>query len=286
MANERIAIVTDSTSDLGDPVIKGQDIYRVPLRIYYGADEFQDRENMSVDQFYQRLKVDKNFPRTQPPNSKSFLELFQRLSEEGFTHILGIFISGKLSKTGENAQFSANMMTKVKIRIVDSQTTSVCLGFLCLYARSMVRQGMDFDTIVSKVEQQVPKTFVIFTCENLEYLERGGRISKAKALFGKMLGVRPVLSLRDGTGVIEPVTTANSAEAANAVIMKMLTEHHQRHGLVHGIGVLHSDSPENCQALKQKVLAAGFKPTQITESRIGGVVGCHLGPTGWGAGIC
>lgn len=286
MANERIAIVTDSTSDLGDAVIKGQDIFRVPLRIYFGSEEFLDRENMSVDQFYQRLKVDKNFPRTQPPNSKSFLERFQKLSEEGFTHILGIFISSKPSKTSENAQFSANMMTKVKIRVVDSKTTSVCLGFLCLYARALVRQGMDFDTIVAKVEQQVPKTFVIFSCENLENLERGGRISKAKAFFGKLLGVRPILALKDGTGVIEPVTTANSAEAANETIMKLVTEHHQRHGLVHGLGVLHSNAPENCQTLKQKVLAAGFKPTQITESRIGGTVGSHLGPTGWGAGIC
>lgn len=286
MPNERIAIVTDSTSDLGDPVIKGQDIYRVPLRIYFGTEEYLDRENMSVEQFYQQLRTDKHFPRTQPPNSKTFLELFQRLSEEGYTHILGLFISGQLSKTCENAQFSANMMTRVKIKIVDSKTTSSALGFLCLYARTLVRQGMAFDDLVSKVEQQVPKTITIFSCDNLENLERGGRISKAKAFFGKLLGVRPVLIIKEGKGTIEPVTTATSTEAANETILKLLAEHHRRHGMVHGIFVFTSEAAENCQALKQMILAAGFKPTQITEGRIGGVVGSHLGPTGWGAGLC
>ncbi|MEW6517236.1 MAG: DegV family protein [candidate division FCPU426 bacterium] len=286
MANERIAIVTDSTSDLGDAVIKGQDIFRVPLRIYFGSEEFLDRENMTPDQFYRRLQTDKQFPRTQPPNSKNFLELFQQLSDGGFTHILCLFISSQLSKTMENAQFSANMVTRVKIKLVDSKTASLGLGFLCLYARSLVRQNLSFDAIVDKVEQLVPKTLAVFSVDNLDTLERGGRISKAKAFFGKMLGVRPILAVQNGTGVIEPVTTVKSTEAAHDFMAKLAIEHYQHHGLAYGIGVMHTEVVENCQALKQKVAALGSNLGTISDGRIGGVVGCHLGPTGWGVVVC
>jgi len=286
MVAERIAVVTDSTCDLPVSVLKAEGIFMIPLSIFFGDEEYQDGIDLSPEQYYAKLQSSPHFPTTSQPSPGKFLELFQQLQKEGYTHIFCLHLSRKFSGTVQSATVAANMLPDLQIQVVDSRICSWGLGGLVLYANKLVKEGISFQLLVEKVKKLIPQIAVFFSVDNLDSLKRGGRIGKAQALIGQYLGIRPIMCMREGQGEIEVVTKVRSVEAACRVIVQLASEHIRKYGVTQQAVVVYAAVPKYQDLLMEAVRQETTDFGELFSGRIGGVIGAHLGPTGWGLTIC
>jgi DegV family protein with EDD domain len=283
---ERIVLLTDSTCDVPPEVLAEKNIHMVPLSVLFGDEEYRDALDLNPDQFYAKLKAAPQLPTTSQPSIGVFLEMFQKIRQEGATHVLGLFITGKFSGTGQAASAAFKMVPGLKGEILDAKSASWGHGLLVLYAHQLIQSGVSFAEVLNLIQDRISKTMIYFAVDTLDALYQGGRIGRAAAFFGKHLGIRPLLSLPGLTGEIEVVGKVNSREAALAGMVKLACQHVQTRGLVFGIAVMHSAMPMMQRELLTALQGSGENWKTIVEGRIGAVIGTHLGPDGWGIALC
>jgi DegV family protein with EDD domain len=193
-----IKVVTDSTADLPDQLVKELGITVVPVYVRFGDKVYRDRVDISEDEFYERLTHDPVHPSTVQPGPQDFLEVYRKLSPDA-DGIVSIHVSGKLSGTCNSALMAKDMLEGgCPVEVVDSETLSMSLGLTAIVAAQMAEAGESLDKVVEEVKQAIPKIHLLAFLDTLEYLKRGGRIGKVKALLGSVLSVKPMLAVKDG----------------------------------------------------------------------------------------
>lgn len=279
---ERIALLTDSTCDLPAELLAERNIVMVPLSVLFGDDEYRDNVDLKSDEFYRKLKSAEELPTTSQPSPGKFLAAFQKLQQEGYTHILCLLITSTFSSTQQSAAVAAKMASGVTIQIVDSRTTSWGLGLLVLYADGLIRSGATFAEVTERVREKLGKITVYFTVETLDALQRGGRIGRAAALVGKLLDMRPILELGDGSGVIEAIKKVRTHKAVVTALTELTSRHIQTRGLEFGVCLIRTADPAPVSEMLGTLQATGLDLKQVFQGTIGPVIGTHLGPDGWG----
>jgi len=282
----RIHIVTDSTCDLLPSVARRHNISVVPLSILFDDAVYKDGVDMQPDRFYQMLAAASGFPSTSPPSKREFQETYRRLVGTG--DILSIHISRKQSLTGERAEEavveSAEEFRALRdetggdaapvIRVVDSKSNSVGLGMLAMFCARMAQRGVKLDEIVRRIEDIRERTLFLFVVDTLEYLQKGGRIGKAQALLGTLLGIKPILGQRDGEVV--PVDKVRGGRRVHARVLELFEEQVDQTRPVF-VATAHASAPLWGSRLKNLVLER-FRVVEVFEGEIGPVVGAHAGP--------
>lgn len=280
--SEKIAILTDSTCGLTPDHLKKLGIYMVPLSVFFGEEEFQDTVELSEDQFYQKLSIAIDLPSTSQPPPDRFVQMFEKLKQEGYTDVICIHLSKKLSGTIQSAQQAAKMMNGINIHIIDSKSVCVGLGYLVEYAQSLVAQKQSCQQVLDAVNSHLPNIKILFSVGSLEALQRGGRIGKAQALLGKYLGIKPVLKMQDAQGEIEVLEKVFSADAARKVILRECLRHIEKPGIKQGLTIIHAGVKSYQDKMLELLKAELPQTITIRTARIGAVVGTHLGADGWG----
>ena len=201
-AKNKVAIVTDSTCDLPDELIEKHQIQMVPLNIHFGDSFYLDRVTMQPEQFYKMLDSSKDYPTTSQPGFKDFVNRYNYLSTH-YDSIIGIHISNKLSGTWQNSLNAANQIVKQNGKLIDvlnSNRTSNALGLLVLRAARALDEGMSHQDLVALVPKWSSKTKVLVSSSTLKYMIRSGRVSGTKGLIGKLMNVKPIITMNnDGT---------------------------------------------------------------------------------------
>src|SRR4051794_14159330 len=270
-----VRIVTDSSSDLPQPLCDELGIDVVPLTVRFGTEELLDRKEITTDQFWPRLASSSVLPETAAPPVGAFHETFKSLADTGADGIVCINISSKLSATMQSAQIAADRLAEERpdgscpIAVVDSESASMGIGVHVLHAARRASEGADVDTIVREVEERRSRTRVYFTIDTLEFLRRGGRIGGAQALLGSVLSIKPVLTMKDG--VIEPVAKVRTRSKALRYLIDKAKE-----SPVDELAVLHAnatDIDEFCAMIEPLATR-----DEMIVSTIGPVVGVHAGP--------
>ena len=175
-----VKIVTDSTADLPDQLVKELGITVVPIYVRFGEEVYRDRVSISEDEFYERLTHDPVHPNTTQPSPQDFADVYQKLSSDA-DGIVSIHVTGKLSGTCNSALMAKDMLEGgCPIEVVDSETLSMSLGLIAIAAAQMAKAGESMDKIVEAAKQAIPKMHLLFLLDTLEYLKRGGRIGKAR----------------------------------------------------------------------------------------------------------
>lgn len=197
-----VGIVTDSSCDLGDDELRGLDVEIVPLFIRFGTDEFVDREQISVEDFYQRMAATDALPQTAAPPPGRFEQAFSRFLDAGCEAVVCINLSSAISATMQSAVQAADAMRAARegadIRVVDSKSVTAGLGTLVLQAARMASDGETADTIEAFVADASERTHVFGTLDTLENLRKGGRIGGAQAMLGSMLSIKPIVDISSG----------------------------------------------------------------------------------------
>lgn len=282
----RIHVVTDSTCDLLPSVARRNNISVVPLSILFDDAVYKDGVDMQPDRFYQMLAAASGFPSTSPPSKREFQEAYRRLVGSG--DILSIHISRKQSLTAERAEEavveSAEEFRALRedvggagnpvIRVVDSKSNSVGLGMLVMFCARMAQRGVALDEIVARIEDIRERTHFLFVVDTLEYLQKGGRIGKAQALFGTLLGIKPILGQADGEVV--PVDKVRGGRRVHSRVLELFEERVDPARPVF-VATAHASAPLWGSRLKNLVLER-FRVVEVFEGEIGPVVGAHAGP--------
>jgi len=266
-----VKIVTDSGADLPEELARELGITVVPIYVRFGEEVYRDRVSISADEFYERLTHDPVHPSTTQPGPQDFLEVYQKLSE-GADGIVSIHISGKLSGTCNSALMARDMLeTGCLVEVVDSETLSMSVGLIVIAAAEMAKAGESMDKIVAETKKAIPKTYLFFLLDTLEYLKRGGRIGKAKALLGSILSVKPMLTIKDG----ELVPAGQARTRAKG--MDKLFDFVENAGNIQDLAVVYNTTPDEAQTLAAR-LGSVFAREKIRIARVGPGLGVHGGP--------
>ncbi len=265
-----VRIVTDSTADLTPEQQRAAGITVVPLNVHFGDQVFRDHVDLTTDEFFRRLKASSQLPRTSQPAVGVFEEAFRTLRQNG-DEIVSVHLSSKVSGTYNSALMAAKTAGEDAIEVVDSLSTSMALGFMALEGAKLARAGRDRKTVAEHLRALVPKARVICVVDTLTYLERGGRIGKARALLGSLLNVKPILQLKDGEVV--PLGRARGRPQALSRLVELL----ERDGQVSQLAIMHGAATADAEKLRERV-ASNYPGLDILLTEIGAVLGTHTGP--------
>ena len=266
----RFAVVTDSTADLPQAWHERYGIEVVPLKVLFGKETFRDGVDMTNEQFFQRLAASTALPTTSAPSPGEFAEVYQRLAKD-HDGCISIHIGAQLSATAEAARVGAQSVEGFPVEVIDSQTVSMPVAFLCRVAA----ECESLEAAAAAVRERVPKTRVLALLDTLRYLEMGGRLSRAQAMIGTMLDLKPLLLVADAE--IKPVDRVRTRSRA---IPRMI-EHFKGDLPVEHLAVMHAQAADEAEKIAAE-LRNDLSGREVTVGQIGCVLGTHTGPKALG----
>ncbi len=270
---EKIAIVTDSASDLSKEILEKRRIEFLPLKIIFSDGQYEDRVDIEPHEVYERLSSE--IPSTSMPTREEIRSKYLKLKEHGFTHIISIHISSGLSGTYENCKMATQNIEGVEIELIDSKLLSMGLGRLVLYAKDLIEEGKsNFSDIVDKVKDKKKEIDLYFIVDTLKYLKEGGRIGKISGTIAEFLDIKPIISI-DKEGQYYTFDKVRTKKKAIKKLLK-LTQDKASEALSY-IDIMHADAEEEALKIYKKVK----KLDNVKESIFGEIspaMVVHSGP--------
>jgi DegV family protein with EDD domain len=264
------AVVTDSTADLPQDWRERYGIEVVPLKVLFGHETYRDGVDIDNQEFFRRLATATQLPTTSAPSPGEFAEVYARLADD-HDGCISIHIGAQLSATAEAARVGAASVEGFRVEVIDSETVSMPIAFLCRVAA----ECPTLDEAVAAVKQRVPKGRVLALLDTLRYLEMGGRLSRAQALIGTMLDVKPLLLVADRE--IKPVERVRTR---NRAIARMVDYFRSELPVEH-VAVMHAQAAEEAAEIAER-LRGEVPGDEVTLGQIGSVLGTHTGPRALG----
>ena len=272
-----VAIVTDSTSDLPPDLAASLGVTVVPVYVHFGTDAFKDGVELSADDFYSRLVSAEVMPTTSAPAVGEFVDVYDKIGKEA-DGIVSIHISSKLSRTVESADQAKEQATAT-IEVVDSRQASMGLGMTVMAAANAARDGAEMAEVTKVAKDASSRSQCLALFDTLEFLEKGGRIGKARAFLGSLLKIKPLISVIEGE-----VHEAGKARTFPKGIAK-LQELAREHAPLESLAIMHATSPDLAAAMAGELkdtLDIGNEPF---VARFGPALGTHVGPGAMGVGL-
>jgi DegV family protein with EDD domain len=264
-----VRIVTDSACDLRGDEVDELNIEVVPLSIRFGDDEYTDREQLDVTEFYRLLAESDALPETAAPSPGRFAEAFQRHLDAGATAIVCINLSSAISATMQSAITAAGEF-EADIRIVDSKSITAGQGSIVLGAARLAATGASADEVVAAAESMSERTHVFGALDTLENLQKGGRIGNAQALLGSMLSIKPIIDI--SSGAVEEAGKQRTRKKSLAWLRDKLADF----DTVENLAIMHGEAPDIDQFIT--LLSEVTDVSNVRIEKIGPVVGTHGGP--------
>ena len=264
------AVVTDSTADLPDEWHKRYGIEVVPLKVLFGEETFRDRVDMNNEEFFRRLATSTKLPTTSAPSPGEFAELFTRLAKD-HDGCISIHIGAQLSATAEAARLGAQSVEGFKVEVIDSETVTMPIAFLCRIAAECAT----LDNATAAVKQRIPNCRVLALLDTLRYVEMGGRVSRAQAMIGTMLDLKPLLLVAE-----REIKSVDRVRTRSRAIPRMV-EFFEKDMPVEHVGVVHAQASEEAERIASD-LRKRYPDLEVPVGQIGCVLGTHTGPKALG----
>lgn len=275
----KIAIITDSSCDLPEKMVKKYHIKILPLRIIYSSKEYRDRIEISAGEVYKNLEEE--IPKTSLPSPEDVKNLFKKLKEEGYTHVLGIFISSGLSGTYNMVKNFTSSYEELKIKLLDAKNLSIGLGFIVIEAAKELERTNDFFKACEKAEKGIKNSNLFFVLKTLDYLRKGGRIGVVEGTIGELLGIKPVIAV-DEEGKYYSYTKVRGRKKSIEEFYKIAKEKLANKKCY--VAVMHGDAEKEALNLLEKIKQID-NVEETFFGQISPVLGVHTGPGLIGLGI-
>ncbi len=274
----KIAIVTDSTSDLPEELVKKYNLEIVPLSVLFGEKSFlDDGKQITGKDFYEKMKSAENLPTTVQPTPKDFIEKYTELLKK-YDSIISVHLSKKMSGTINSAELAVKEMAGKDIEIIDTEYVHMGLGFMAIRAAELAQAGKSKQEIIESINDLRSKMNILFIPKTLENLKKGGRLGGAKGLIASLLEIKPCLTVKNGE-VSQFKTTRRWNQAKTELIESMKTMVKNPENLIAAVG--NADAKEEGNEMFNRIKES-FSPKNIFQVDIGAVVGTHLGSGGIG----
>lgn len=274
----KVKILTDSACDLPKELVEEYSIDVLPIIVLKDEIEYQDRVDIDPMKVYEDMRQGAIYTTAQIPPS-FFNEKFQEYAKEGKSVIYIGFSSG-LSGTFNTALFVKEAILEeyanLDLDIIDTEAASLGFGLIVLQAAKLAKAGKDKKEILESIEYYKENMEHIFTVDNIEYLFRGGRVSKTQALVGGLLNIKPVLHVDEGKLVaLEKIRGRKKAIKCMLDIMEERSKEIEIQDQV--IGIAHGDDLEGAMKLKEQI-EERFGVKHFIINTIGAAIGAHSGP--------
>ncbi|MEC9107173.1 MAG: DegV family protein [Chloroflexota bacterium] len=272
----KIALVTDSTCDLPESVVKDKNITVIPLNVHFGEETFLDGIDLQSNEFFEKLSTSEIHPQTSQPSVGRFVETYNDLLKK-HDSILSLHISSKLSATYNSALQAQKEIGNENIKVIDSMNGTLGLGAIVHHIADLNQKGESFENLVKEAEKIIPNAIFMGLVPTLEYLAKGGRIGKARAFMGSLLKIKPILSAVDGE--IQSVGKARTLIKGMDFIVDEM-----KNRKISKLFIVHANHEERANLLKEKTKDI-VDPKDVIIAEFGPVVGTHLGPGAFGVGF-
>ena len=270
----RVAIFTDSASDLDPAEAAAAGIGIVPLLVNFGSQSFKAGVELSTADFWARMVApEAPFPTTAASSPGEFKDAYEAAFANGADAIVSIHVAGTLSGTIKSAQIARDMLPDREIHVVDSLGASMAEGILAHMAIELAAEGRSAAEIAEILESRAPDMVMYVALETLEYLRKGGRISGAQAAIGTLLSVKPIIVVKHG--VVETGDRVRTRSKARERLIEMVIERP-----VERLAILHTVSPD-IETFRDELLARVPDAPAVADvpiALVGPSVGPHLGP--------
>jgi len=274
----RVALVTDSASDITPQLAQALDVTVVSLLVYFGDEELR-AVDLPPDQFWARMTAPgATLPRTAACSPADFQAAFEGWFEQGAEAIICVTVGGKLSATLKSAQIAAEQLKDREVHVIDSDCASMGQVLLLQVAAGLRDAGEPAAAIAARVQERVVDLKFYVALETLEYLRRGGRITTAQAAIGSVLSVKPIISIEDG--VVVQADRVRTRSKARERLLELITSRP-----LDRLAVLHGMAPDIEAFAAELTARAGLEPDRVTVAAIGPSIGPHVGPGSYGA-VC
>jgi len=270
----KIALVTDSSCDLPPEYIIRHNIQMVPVQLSFGNENYIDKITITPKEFYRILEESEHYPKTSQPTPGDYLKTYNELWGH-YEQAVSIHLSGALSGTLQAAQTAASSLGNGKIRVIDSRNVSVGLGLIIVEAARALDEGCDLNEIIKRTEWAIRNVRFFVCFDTVEYLIRGGRLSKSRGLLAKALNLKPILTL-DANGKAQTVAKTFGGEAALKQVMQLVCkEATGRRNL--RFAVAHSNAPHKADWFMEQIKRQ-FEVKDVMIVNVSPALGAHAGP--------
>lgn len=271
-----IRILVDSAADYSLKELEEKNIEMIPLSITLNDNTYLDTVELERNHFYELLESTGSFPKTSQPSPEAFATVFHDAKEKG-DEVICILLSSALSGTFQSAMIAKDMVEYENIYIIDSLSASIAIKLMADYADKLRRLNVSAKEIAAKVEEMKSRTRIFAAIDTLEYLQRGGRISKTAAAIGSLANLKPIITVTE-EGTVSIVSKCIGRNKAIAAVLKLLEEHPADSEFP--IYPLYTYGKENAEKLVEKCP----KDTMICTDyqQVGAAIGSHVGAGAFG----
>ena len=265
----KILLETSSDYTVDEVQAKGMDL--VPLHITLGEADYRDAYDLSKDKFYELLTSNEEFPKSSQPTPQDFVDVFEE-AEKNNDELICILLSSRISGTFQSATLAKSIVDYDKIHLIDSLSATHGIRLLAEHAQNLVNEGKTAEEIVAELEVLKTKIKILAVVDTLEYLCKGGRVSRTTAAIGEMAKVKPMITVNEGeVAVIGKSLGKNKAIGS---LLKALGECEVDHRFpMYSVSTL---GTENCEVLENRLAAEGYETKERLQ--IGATIGTHVGP--------
>lgn len=278
-----IKLMADSTCDLSNDILKQYDISIAPLTVAMDGKTYKDRVDITADEFYSMMETLENPPTTGMPSPASFVEIINEAMDKGYDEFLCISMSSGTSGSYQSAVLGKDYFFEeypdapIKIHVVDSKCMSHGSGWLLMKSARLRDKGATFQELIDFNETYKTNVKHFLTVDDLNHLIRSGRLSGASAIIGKMLKLKPIMSMKDGKGAI-----VAKERGRRKVLTHYIQEFNKRNdeALTDFIVIGYTTDKSYADNLKTKLLEETSFQGDIYLMQMGVAVGTHVGPGG------
>jgi DegV family protein with EDD domain len=269
---QKIALVTDSSSDLSKEIMDKLNIKSAPFRIIYSDNEYEDRVTISPQEVYSNLT--KEIPTTSLPNISRIEGILKDIEAEGYTHVIVINISSGLSGTSNSFRLILEDHPNLVSYVFDSKTLSMAQGAIVLEVAKLIESGTSYEDIILALPNLRKNTHVYFTLNTLEYLKKGGRIGKVAGTIGEILNLKPLIYVSD-EGVYVTHSKSRGRKQALSKLNEVLDGYLAKSKC--NLWIIEGDAKEESNLLFN-LLKDNPQINKVEITTLGPALGVHTGP--------
>lgn len=267
-----VHFIIDAGCDLNMEQAKAMGVTLIPMTITFGGKEYQSSVDITNEEFYKMLVSGKELPTTSQPTPYLYECAYQHVRDNGDEAVV-LCLSSALSGTYQSATIAAADFEDC-VYIVDTKSVTVAQRLLLEYGLTLKAQGLSAKEIATTLEIEKDKLCIYGTVDTLEFLIRGGRLSKAAGAVGSVLGIKPVLMLKDGTLIV--AGKARGTKAAISMMQSFINDNGVDFTMPYALGYTGNDA--SVVTSFQSVLGSVWGESDVPIYNVGSAVGTHAGP--------
>ncbi len=271
--NEKVAILTDSGSDVPIEIVRELNIFVLPLQVNYKERSYRDGVDIDAKTVYEGL--DKEVPTTSLPLGSDLTDLLQKIKDEGYTRILAVLLSSGLSGTFNMVRLAAHD-SPIPMDVLDTKNIGIGSGMSAIKAARLAKAQVSYDEIVDQTKKAIENTKIYFVLSTLEYLKRGGRIGKVSAMIGSAFDIKPIITCNE-EGIYTTVTKARGRSQSLRKVVEYACQYAQGAESVN-LAIAHGNAYQEAIDIKADLQSLINGISKVYIGPVSPALGVHTGP--------